>query len=616
MTDALRASPTFRGLPEPWLQRLDEAAERQTFDAGRPFRGDGICLIAAGEVSAATQPPTEIVGHEVPGRVIGRNGDLVYRAVGPVVVYAWKRDVLERLYGELPGLQRHLETRLSLRDRTSELVDLLRRTSLFRRAEQSSVRRLVESATLARFEEGTTICSEGEDADTMFVIVSGEVAFSRAGAPDTLRHLHRGDFFGEIALVQRSPRTATARATTDAEILLVDGTAFDALYRRSPSFRQALRASAETRLESDRVKTREPDAVWIVNETDWPAEQEIVRALRAIGADYVLRDDAEVAVHVTSDAASPFPHERPPLLRVLRVVVGGTNGQPFRRDAFSPAAPERIARAIARRRVAVALGGGAAWGLAHVALLRGLEREGIPVDMVVGVSAGSLVGAFYASQGLDGLDRLLAARRELTAAALASIGTTTAVDVFVNRHIPQRRLEELPLPYAAVAVEADTAREKAFWHGPLAPAVRASCSFPGIFGRPLFGGDRYLDACVRHNVPVRYCHEADADFVIACDVVPPPDATRDTRGGRTRLLLDVLQVTRFTDTVRSLYWLASTSGELQAGLADALWAPNLADFSPWDFHRADAIVAAAEQQLGGWLSSTRARYEALAHADG
>jgi NTE family protein len=227
---------------------------------------------------------------------------------------------------------------------------------------------------------------------------------------------------------------------------------------------------------------------------------------------------------------------------------------------------------------------------------------------------GSVVGAFYASGGLDALDRLLAARLEVSAAALAAIGTTTSVDLFVNRHLPEKRLEDLPLPFAAVAVEVDTAREQAFWHGPLAPAVRASCSLPGIFGRPLFGGERYLDACVMHNVPVQYCTEADADFVIACDVVPPPGATRDNRGGAKRLLMDLLQINRVTDTVRSLYWLASMSGELQAGLADALFAPNLAEFSPWDFHRARSIVDATEPQLDAWLDETRARYEALAHA--
>lgn len=611
-------SPTFRGLPPHWLLALEGAPAVRNLPPGRPLGDGALFLILAGEVTAATPARrgagTEIVGHETSGAVLARSDDLVYRAAGPVEALVWTAAELERLYAEHDGLRRQLETRLSLRARRSELVDLLRRTALFDRTEQSSVRRLVEAATLAWFEPGSVICREGDAPEEMFVIVTGEVAFFREGDGDALRRLRSGDFFGEIALVQGSPRTATATATSEAEVLVVDKSAFDTLSRRSPSFRQALRATAELRLESDHVSTREPEAVRIVNETAAPAEQVIVDALRAIGADFVVRDDADTAVHVTTAVAAPFPYERPPLLRVLRVVVGDTNEQPFRRDAFSLDAPERLARAIARRRVAVALGGGAAWGNAHIALLRGLERARIPVDMIVGVSMGSLVGAFYASQGLDGLDRLLRAKLEVSAAAFAAIGTTTSIDLFVKRHFAEKRLEELPLPFAAVAVEADTAREQAFWHGPLAAAIRASCSLPGIYGRPLFGGERYLDAAVRHNVPVRYCTEADADFVIACDVVPPPDATRVAPRGRRQLLLDLLQVNRVTDTVRSLYWLASTSGELQAGLADALFTPNLAEFAPWEFHRANAIVEAAEAQLDDWLGATRSRYEELAHA--
>jgi predicted acylesterase/phospholipase RssA len=135
-----------------------------------------------------------------------------------------------------------------------------------------------------------------------------------------------------------------------------------------------------------------------------------------------------------------------------------------------------------------------------------------------------------------------------------------------------------------------------------------------VFGRPLLGGDRYLDGGVRHNVPVTHCADADADFVIASDVVPPPRASRDMRSGLTGLALELLQVNRVTDTVRSLYWLASDSGRAQAGLADALFSPDLSDFFPWDFHRADAIVERTEEQLDEWLLATRARYDAFARA--
>jgi NTE family protein len=687
VADAFRVSPYFRGLFEPWLQRLGEAATPRTFASGDALADEtaSLYLLATGEVSASTPPDadgvSEIVGHEMPGSVFGSRlitGEedvFVYRAVGPSEAYVWELPDLQCLLEEIDGLRRQLETRLSLRARRNELVDLLRRTPLFRQAGQSLVRRLVSAATLAWFEAGAVICKEGDTADEMFLIVSGEIAFLQDGAPEVLRRLHRSDFFGEIALVEQSTRTASAVASTDAEVLIVCREAFGTLYRRSSSFREAIRSTVELRLTSGAASEPDPELVWLVNETDWPtrsAAAVLVDALRAADVDvaeprllptagglddalraarseraaYVLcfceqavderatreiADIAACAVHFAADPTAPFPYALPSLLRVLHVVPAHADRRSVRRDAFALNVPPhfygaplealpveaqrilvRLARAIGRRRVGVALGGGAAWGLGHVALLRGLERSGIPVDLVVGVSAGSLVGAFYASQGPAGLDRLIGAKLELSATALAAIGTTSSMDLFVRRHIPETRLEELSLPLAAVAVEAQTGREKAFRHGSLAAAIRASCSLPGVFGRPLFGGDRYLDACVRHNVPVVYCSDADADFVIACDVVPPPNASRPTRGGLSGLVLELFQINRLTDTVRSLYWLASTSGELQAGLADALFSPDLSEFSPWDFHRAEAIVEKADEQLDEWLVETRARYHAVA----
>jgi len=685
---AFRVSPCFRGLSEPWLQRLGEVATPRTFASGDALADEtaSLYLLATGEVSASTPPDadgvSEVVGHETPGSVFGSRlitGEedvFVYRAVGPSEVYVWELPDLQRVLEEIDGLRRQLETRLSSRARRNELVDLLRRTPLFRQAGQSLVRRLVSAATLAWFEAGAVICKEGDAADELFLIVSGEIAFLQDGAPDVLRRLHRADFFGEIALVEQSTRTASAVASTDAEVLIVSRDGFDTLYRRSSSFREAIRSTVELRLTSGAASEPEPELVWLVNDTDWPtrsaaavlvdalraADVEVaeprllptadglhdaLRAARSERAAYVLcfceqaideratREIADIAgcvVHFAADPTAPFPYALPSLLRVLHAVIPAhADGRFFRRDAFAlnvspqfygapldelPVEAQRIllrlARAIGRRRVAVALGGGAAWGLGHVALLRGLEESGIPVDFVVGVSAGSLVGAFYASQGLSGLDRLIGARLELSATALAAIGTTSSMDIFIRRHIPETRLEKLSLPLAAVAVEAQTGREKAFRHGSLAAAIRASCSLPGVFGRPLFGGHRYLDACVRHNVPVVYCADADADFVIACDVVPPPNAARPTRGGLSGLVLELFQVNRLTDTVRSLYWLASTSGELQAGLADSLFSPDLSEFSPWDFHRAEAIVEKADEQLDEWLAETRALYHAVA----
>jgi predicted acylesterase/phospholipase RssA/CRP-like cAMP-binding protein len=686
----LGASPTLWGLPEPVLRLLARAGVRETFEAGEELPTDGVprlYLLESGEV-AATAPPdedgvSELVGHEGPGGVFGsapitEEEDVpVYRAVGFVEALVWEQPELDGILGEVEGLRRQLETRLSLRRRRTELVDLVRRTALFRQASQALTRSLVGSATLARFDPGEIVCREGDEGDAMFLIVAGEVEIAQAQAADPLQHLHRGDVFGEIALIQGTPRVATATAVGSCEILVIGREAFDALYRRSASFRHAVRLTAELRLEANRARRPDPELVWLVNDSGRSSEQLaalVAAALRetvgpvpaaarldggggvaaaleaadAAGATYALcvsggdeakrigREVVERAggiVHFADDAAAPFPYEGRTLQRVQRVVVAGPDSAPGRawRDAVALSLPHdvdgasledlpsgardglgRIARAIAHRRVGVALGGGAAWGYAHVALLRALERAEIPVDLLVGVSVGSLVGAFYASSGTDGLDRLVDAKLELTAAAGAAVLSTSSVGLFLRRHVPETRIEELPLPFAAVAVDARSGREKVFRHGSLATAVRASCSLPGVFGRPLFGGHRYLDACVRNNVPASYCSEADVDFVIACDVVPTPKASRDMRSGFRSFALELLQVNRVTDTIRSLYWLASDSGRAQASLADALFAPDLSEFFPWDFHRADAIVERAEEQVDDWLPTAQARYRALA----
>jgi predicted acylesterase/phospholipase RssA/CRP-like cAMP-binding protein len=683
--DALSASPTFRGLPESWLQRLAVAASRRSVEAADDLETGPLprlYLLVSGEVAAATPPDeegvSEIVGHEGQGSVFGSaliTGEEevpVYRALGDVEVEVWELPALERVFAETDGLRRQLGTRLSLRRRRTEVVDLLRRTALFRQGSQSSIRWLVSSSTLVRHEPGSVVCREGEAGDAMFLIVSGEVEITQAATNEPLQQLHRGDFFGEIALIQGTPRIASATAVSTCEVLRIDKETFDALYRRSEAFRHAVRFTAELRLEANLARQADPELVWLVNGTDRPSEQlaglvadalreevgevtgprrldegtgvqALLEAGAREGARYVVcfcepgveqRLSAEIGeraggvVHVTTEAAAAFPYRRSSLQRLHHVVLASdARGDAVRHDAFpldlddatAPDALGRLARAIAHRRVGVALGGGAAWGYAHVVLLRGLERAQIPVDLLVGVSVGSVVGAFYASQGLDGLDRLVDSKLELSAAALAAIGTTSSVGLFLRRHIPETRLEELPLPFATVAVDAHTGREKVFRHGSLANAVRASCSLPGVFGRPLLGGHRYLDACVRNNVPTSYCTEADVDFVVACDVVPAPKASRNMRSGIRGLALEVLQINRVTDTVRSLYWLASDSGRAQAGLADALFAPDLSDFFPWDFHRADAIIERAEAELDDWLLAAQARYRALArtgHGDG
>lgn len=695
---AMRASPVLRGLAPAEHKLLAAAATRRTFGSGERLETAGgeprLYLVLAGEVGAWTAADrdgvAEVVGQEGPGAVFGSpviTGETEvpdYRAATAVDACVWTAEDLLGVFATAAGLERQLAVRLSLRAREHELVALLRRTPLFAHVGRPLIRWAVSSSTLAWFEAGGEICRKGGEGDAMFLVVSGEVAIGETSAGAVAR-LHRGDFFGEIALVSGSPRTSTATALSDAQILVVGKEAFDVLDERSSAFGHAVRLTARRRIEVN-VAGRDPELVWLVNhdprcETgplaalvahaladggglvpeprplrSGAALRSALEAARAVDAAHVLcwsdgpaaprlarevADRAGSVVVVDGDAVAPFP--RAAFHRVHDVVVaapGSGVARPARRDAIVLSAyprdlrrarferlPDgvrqglrRIARAVARRRVGLALGGGAAWGYAHVALVRALEQAGIPIDLVVGVSMGSVVGAFYASQGLAGLDRLVDANAELTAAAVGAVASTQSVSLFVRRHIPQSRIEELALPFATVAVDARTAHERVFRHGSISGAVRASCSLPGVFAPSILGGRRWLDGAVRHNVPASVCIDAGADFVIACDVVPLPGVPRGKhRRGVRGLVLDMTQVNRLSDAVRSLYWLASDSGQRQASVADAVFSPDLAEYEPWDFLSAKALIAQAEAQLDAWLPATVARYGALAHpgrADG
>ena len=711
VASVMRASPYLRGLPAPWLRRLSAAATQQALAAGAQLEtpADEPCLylVVTGEVSvwspAARGEVAEIVGEEGPGAMFGSRAitgedDVpVYRAATPVDVCVWRAADLQRAYEATDGLQRHLDLRLSARRRERELVALLRRTPLFAHVSQALIRWLVRASTLRLYESGDAVCRTGEAGDAMFVIAAGEIAISRPPEPagpdvtseEPVARLHRGDFFGEIALVRASVRTASALALSDAELLVVPRHAFDVLDARSAAFQHAVRLAAQRRADITLAGERGPELVWLVNHDERCSTARlaglVAEALGAIGAPAAppqrLRTGAAVAsaledarragatyavcfgdgpltgrlarrvaeaagsvVVVGGDAAAPLSQLRTTFDRVHHVVIappdGGAAAQPVRRDAIvlrarpadlrrpsldrlpdhAQGGLRRIARAVARRRVGLALGGGAAWGYAHVALIRALEREQIPIDLIVGVSMGSFVGAFYASQGVPGLDRLVAANLELTAAAIGALASTQTVNLFLRRHIPESCLEELALPLATVAVDARTAHERIFRHGSLSAAVRASSSLPGLFGPSVLGGHRYLDGVVRHNVPASYCIEAGADFVIACDVVPVPGIPRhEHHRGLRGAVMELTQLHRVTDAVRSLYWLTSDSGQRQASVADAVFSPDLAEFAPWDFPRARAIVERAEGQLAQWLPATAARYRTIAQvgrADG
>jgi len=175
--------------------------------------------------------------------------------------------------------------------------------------------------------------------------------------------------------------------------------------------------------------------------------------------------------------------------------------------------------------IGLALGAGAARGWSHIGVLRELAEQGIQPDIVAGTSIGAVVGGCYAAGRLDQIEafaRSLTRRRVFTLMDLsfsgASLITGERLKVALEQELDGLSIEDLPLPFAAVATEVGTGHEVWLQRGPLPLAIRASYALPGIF-EPVRFGDRWLfDGALVNPVPVTVCRALGAEFVISVNV--------------------------------------------------------------------------------------------------
>jgi len=279
---------------------------------------------------------------------------------------------------------------------------------------------------------------------------------------------------------------------------------------------------------------------------------------------------------------------------VAAIALAGCGSTPPAGTAAAPAAPVTapagvVASAAPGIRIGVALGGGAAKGFAHIGVIKMLEANGFAPVVVAGTSAGSVVGALYAS-GMNAFELQEKAvaldESKIRDLQLSSGGLVLGqrLEDYVNEQVRRQPLERLSKPFAAVATRLEDGERTVFLRGNTGQAVRASSSVPGVFQPVTIGKYHFVDGGVVSPVPVDAARQLGAEVVIAVDI------SSKARGQTPAGMLATLG--------QSIAIMGQKLGQAELARADVIVRPQVLDIGSADFtQRASAILEGEKAAL-------------------
>lgn len=258
------------------------------------------------------------------------------------------------------------------------------------------------------------------------------------------------------------------------------------------------------------------------------------------------------------------------------LLLSGCIGMPIKDD------PKPVPVVKAKPRIALVLGGGAARGFAHIGVIKALESHGISPDIIVGTSAGSVVGALYAAG--YGPFELQKISLQLDESAVTDwsffdrgIVKGEALERFINQQVANKPLEGLKRKFAAVATDLQSGEMTVFQTGNTGQAVRASAAIPGVFSPVTLRGREYVDGGLVSPVPVKAARSLGADIIIAVDISERPSGKRNQ--GTLDVLLDTISI------------MGNTIARVELAGADVIVRPNIRGLASTNFqNRNEAII--------------------------
>jgi NTE family protein len=241
-----------------------------------------------------------------------------------------------------------------------------------------------------------------------------------------------------------------------------------------------------------------------------------------------------------------------------------------------------------RKKVGLALSGGAARGFAHLGVIKVFAENQIPIDYIAGTSAGSIVGAAIAS-ALN-VEEIIEIGKKMSWFKVSGFPysakgllSNAPMGDLLRKNLPFENIEDLPIPFAAVACALETGEEVVLDKGDLPDAIRASCAIPGVFVPVQHEGKNLIDGGVVSLVPTKTVKKMGAEIVIAVDV----NASGATYWSAPTTFLGVL--------FQSAMLLLRTAGKSQHYRADVVIVPQIAHLRPDEINKMAEFIELGEE---------------------
>lgn len=273
-----------------------------------------------------------------------------------------------------------------------------------------------------------------------------------------------------------------------------------------------------------------------------------------------------------------------------------------------------------RQKVALVLASGGAKGFAHIGAIEALEEQGYEITSIAGTSMGALIGGIYAAGGLDDVKEWmfdLTGRKvfslvDLTLSPHALLNGNRLMEALKDR-VPDCRIEDMRIPYSAVATDLKEGKEVVFRSGSLYDAIRASISIPMLF-RPVEQGDMLLiDGGITNGLPLDRVERTEGDLLVAVnledyeweeddDDIPETSKRRSPFSYLSRKFqagLNALGNNYISLTYHTLSILMKRNTEMAIRLTppDIYLNVDLGEYGSYDYDEAEAIAKLGHEQM-------------------